>query len=73
VANEFVGTGAPRATSVAPPDPLLTAEECAAYLKIPLQTIYDWRYRGIGPRAYKIGRYLRFRLSDVDAWIDAQA
>lgn len=68
-----MGTGAPRATFVAPPDPLLTAEECAAYLKISLQTLYDWRYRGIGPPAHKVGKYLRFRLSEVDAWIDAQA
>jgi excisionase family DNA binding protein len=62
----------PSADVLAPPGPLLTAEECAAYIKIPVQTLYDWRYRGIGPRSHKIGKYLRFRPSEVDAWIDAQ-
>jgi predicted DNA-binding transcriptional regulator AlpA len=30
--------------------------------------IYGMRYRGEGPPAIRIGRELRFRLSDVHAW-----
>ncbi|MCD2263266.1 hypothetical protein K3888_11210 [Dietzia aurantiaca] len=29
----------------------------------------QWRYRGQGPRFIKEGRWVRYRRSDVDAWI----
>ena len=41
-------------------------------LGIPIRTIYSWRTRGRGPRALKIGRHLRFRRDDVDAWLAEQ-
>ncbi len=52
---------------------LLTIDEAANYLAIPKATLYTWRTRraGFGPRAVKIGGCLRFRRSDLDAWIDA--
>ena len=34
-----------------------------------VQTIYDLRSRGRGPRGFRVGRELRFRLSEVDAWL----
>ena len=43
--------------------------EVAAYLRVPLATIYDWRYKGDGPPASKIGRHLRYRRSDVELWL----
>jgi excisionase family DNA binding protein len=52
---------------------LMTAEEVARYLGVPLPTLYMWRYVGRGPRASKVGRWLRYRRSDVDAWLDEQA
>lgn len=36
----------------------------------PVATIYQWRYRGEGPEAIRIGRYLRFDPRDVKKWID---
>jgi predicted DNA-binding transcriptional regulator AlpA len=36
-------------------------------------TIYQWRHRGYGPRAIRVGGALRWRPSDVDAWLEAQA
>lgn len=53
-------------------DPLLTIDQAAEYLAIPKATLYTWRTRrsGFGPRAVKIGGCLRFRLSDLDTWID---
>lgn len=46
----------------------LTAEDLAAELRIPKQTIYKWRVEGFGPTAHKIGRHLRFSRDDVDDW-----
>jgi predicted DNA-binding transcriptional regulator AlpA len=42
-----------------------------AYLSIPKATLYTWRTRrvGLGPRAVKMGDYLRYRRADLDAWI----
>lgn len=41
----------------------------ARYLGVPVKTIYAWRTRGEGPPAHRIGRYLRFKLADVEAWV----
>jgi excisionase family DNA binding protein len=51
-------------------DQLLTAQELADYLGVPLATIYAWRYRGEGPPGFRAGKHLRFRRSDVDQWIN---
>ena len=51
-------------------DPLLTIEEVGAYIQVPVKTLYDWRHRGIGPAGMRVGRYVRYRLSDVDAWLE---
>jgi len=50
---------------------ILTIDEAAAYLAIPKATLYTWRTRraGFGPRAVKFGSCLRYRRSDLDAWI----
>jgi len=53
-------------------DRLLTVEELAEYLVVPLATIYGWRYRGIGPVGFRVGRHVRFRFTDVERWIEAQ-
>lgn len=52
---------------------LLTVRELAEHLQVPLKTIYTWRYKGIGPPAVRIGRYLRFRAEDVAAWLEERA
>jgi excisionase family DNA binding protein len=51
-------------------EPLIGAEELAEWLGIPIQTIYDWRLSGRAPRAHKIGKHLRFALSDVQVWLE---
>jgi len=35
-------------------------------------TIEGWRVKGIGPRYVKIGRLVRYRIEDVEAWLEAQ-
>ncbi|MFN8193679.1 MAG: helix-turn-helix domain-containing protein [Nocardioidaceae bacterium] len=53
-------------------EPLIEVEELAEYLGVPVQTIYDWRLSGRAPRAFKLGKHLRFAVSDVQAWLDDQ-
>jgi predicted DNA-binding transcriptional regulator AlpA len=47
---------------------LWTAEQTALYLQIPKATLYQWRYLGIGPKAGRVGRHLRYDPEDVKAW-----
>lgn len=49
---------------------LLTIEELSQYLQVPVKTLYDWRHRGLGPRGLRVGRYVRYRQTDVDAWLE---
>lgn len=53
--------------------PLASMEEVAGYLSKPVQTLRAWRHRGIGPRSFKVGTTVRYRWSDVDAWLEQQA
>jgi excisionase family DNA binding protein len=48
---------------------LLTPSELSEMLGVPVATLYSWRYHGRGPAAVRVGRHLRYRLSDVDAWL----
>lgn len=34
-----------------------------------MQTIYDLRSKGRGPRGFRVGTQLRFRESEIDAWV----
>ncbi|CBG72307.1 conserved hypothetical protein [Streptomyces scabiei 87.22] len=40
---------------------------------MPVKTLYQWKYRGIGPNVHKVGRHLRYRWPEVDAWVNAQS
>lgn len=48
---------------------LLTVEEVAEYLSVPVNTLYQWRHKGTGPTAFRVGRYLRYDLADVRDWL----
>lgn len=47
----------------------LSPTEICSELQIPLQTFYQWRAKGIGPHAYRIGRHLRVSKDDFEAWL----
>jgi predicted DNA-binding transcriptional regulator AlpA len=49
---------------------LWTALDVAGYLGVPLATLYQWRYLGTGPSAYRVGRHLRYEPAAVKAWLD---
>jgi excisionase family DNA binding protein len=44
-------------------------KEVAEYLNVPVQTIYQWRTRGYGPPGTRIGKHVRYRPADVEAWV----
>lgn len=48
---------------------LLTIEEVAEYLQVPVQTLYHWRYKRTGPRGVRVGRFVRYHRADVEAWL----
>jgi excisionase family DNA binding protein len=50
---------------------LLTARELADYLGFAPDTIVDWAEAGVLP-AFKIGGRLRFRLSEVEGWLEGR-
>ena len=50
-------------------DRLLTVEELANYLGVPIATLYQWRHRREGPPGFRVGRYIRYRRNDVEQWI----
>jgi len=52
--------------------PLIDVAELAAYLGVPVSTIYDWRTHGKGPTAYRFGKHLKFAVSDVQKWVAGQ-
>ncbi len=47
---------------------MATPTEVADLLRVPVKTLYQWRYHGKGLRAYRVGRHLRCRWEDVEAW-----
>jgi len=57
----------------APTTALLNPKDLAAYLDIPLATLYDWRSKGVGPPGIRVGKHIRYRRSDVESWLDKQA
>lgn len=54
-----------------PRRPLATPQQIAEYLGVPLGTVYQWSSRGGGPRMSRVGRHLRAKWEDLDAYLDA--
>ena len=48
---------------------VVTLSQLASQLGVTVQTLYDLRSQGRGPRGFRVGRELRFRVSEVDAWL----
>jgi len=54
------------------PGKLWTVADLAGYLGVPVSTVYKWRATGEGPRGFRVGRYVRYREADVQAWLAAR-
>lgn len=46
-----------------------TTEETAKILGLKKGTLEAWRYHGKGLRFHKIGRYVRYSMADIEAYI----
>lgn len=59
--------------TVAPPpksDALwLDEQTVGARLGVSKATLQSWRYRGVGPSFYKLGKLVRYRAEELDAWL----
>lgn len=49
--------------------PLIGIEELAEYLDLPVKTLYKWRQEGVGPASVRVGRHVRYFVSDVQDWL----
>ncbi len=49
---------------------LLTIGEASAYLRIPVETLRQWRSRGVGPKSALIGRHVRYRAEELRRWVE---
>lgn len=56
-----------------PDDALCDTRMLAAFLAARPQTIEQMRFKGTGPRYFKLGGSVKYRKSDVLVWLDAQA
>ena len=53
------------------PEPLATPEEVAAHLGRSVQALAQLRFHGTGPAYVRTGRLIRYRWTDVAAWVQA--
>jgi|GEM_PF-3519422 excisionase family DNA binding protein len=61
-------------TQTTTPEPLVDLRTVADFLCVTSATLRKWRERGEMPfPVYAIGRALRFKLSEVDAYVQAQS
>jgi excisionase family DNA binding protein len=51
---------------------LLSQREVAELLGIAERSMESWRLRGGGPRYVRVGRLIRYRHTDVSAWLAAR-
>ncbi|MFS7879699.1 MULTISPECIES: helix-turn-helix transcriptional regulator [Streptomyces violaceusniger group] len=55
------------------PDQYLTPEDLVILFRLPsVETVYQWRRKGVGPRSFRVGRYVRFDPEVVRAWVESQ-
>lgn len=50
---------------------LLSPAELARKVQVPAGTVRHWRDIGTGPAYVRIGRHVRYRPRDVEAWLEA--
>lgn len=53
-------------------DKLLNTKELSKYLGIAISTIMQYRVDGTGPNYVKLGHLVRYRISDVEAWLESK-
>lgn len=61
-----------RLATLSPDDRRLSPEDLAARFNMSVSTVYKWNSEGTGPRFMKIGKHVRYKLEDVQAWENEQ-
>lgn len=51
---------------------LLSIEEVAEILQIPIPTLRAWRHKGTGIPSFRVGRHVRYDADDLEAWLVQQ-
>ena len=57
--------------SLPTPSPNFNTKSAAHYLNVQASTLEQNRWKGTGPPFVKIGRSVRYRKADLDAYLDA--
>jgi excisionase family DNA binding protein len=57
-------------TEIRNADPLYTVDETADYLTVGIGSVNYWRHAKTGPKFVRVGKNIRYRQSDLDAWIE---
>jgi len=50
-------------------EPLLSVQELAEYLGVPVATLYQWRTKRYGPVGLRVGKHIRYRRQEVERWL----
>lgn len=50
----------------------MTEKEAARFLALNSGTLNRWRWAGKGPRFYKVGGAVRYKLADLEAFVEPQ-
>lgn len=53
-------------------EPLIPLEVVLEHTGLTASAFYSLRHRGEGPPAYRLGKRLMFRWSEVEAWIESR-
>lgn len=53
--------------------PLLDIKQAADYVGLKVRTLYNMKQTGRGPKCIKMGRLVKYRIVDLDKWIDSQS
>ena len=61
-----------RAAEARKGSPFLSTREAAFYLGLSFRTLEKMRLTGNGPRFRKHGRFVRYHITDLDAWSEGR-
>ena len=73
ISNENVGNVSFAGVPALDPVALLTTRQVSALWGLAEITLRVWRLKGDGPRFLKLGRNVRYRRGDIEAWLQAHS
>jgi predicted DNA-binding transcriptional regulator AlpA len=59
-------------TDISGREPLVPLETVLDHTGLTASAFYSLRHRGEGPPAYRLGKRLMFRMSEIETWIDSR-